>query len=60
MSVCKPTELGVKTPAPVTRGSPLQVPPEGVPVKVIAGAFKQIPWSVPALTLVGLITVTTN
>ena len=43
MSVYEPDELGVKMPAPVTSGLPLHAPPVGVPVNVIAGAFKQIP-----------------
>jgi hypothetical protein len=51
--------LGVKTPVDVTNVEPDQLPPEGVPVKLMAGAFKHTPWSAPALAAVGAITVTT-
>jgi hypothetical protein len=54
-----PTVLGVKRPADVTKAELVQDPPEGVPVKLIAGAFKHIPWLVPAFAAVGAITVTT-
>ena len=52
--------LGVNKPADVTKVEPVQEPPAGVPVKLMAVAFKQIPWSVPAAAAVGAITVTTT
>jgi hypothetical protein len=54
-----PTKAGLKFP-PVVTPFPLQVPPAGVAVRLIDGAFKQMAKSVPAFTVGSGLTVTVN